>query len=99
MHHALEGDRVLDLSRMLPGPYASMMLGDLGAEVIKVEETKIGDPTRHSPPKIGTRSAPFLQVNRNKKSIALDLKQPAARDIFLKLAATSRSEERRVGKE
>lgn len=89
MYKALEGIRVLDLSRMLPGPYASMMLGDLGAEVIKVEEPEIGDPTRHSPPKIGRQSAPFLQVNRNKKSIALDLKQTEARDIFLKLAATA----------
>src|ERR1044071_3038067 len=89
MQKTLEGIRVLDLSRMLPGPYASMMLGDLGAEVIKVEETKIGDPTRRSPPLIGERSAAFLQVNRNKKSIALDLKQPQARDIFLKLAATA----------
>ncbi|MGA9770045.1 MAG: CaiB/BaiF CoA-transferase family protein [Blastocatellia bacterium] len=89
MQRALEGIRVLDLSRMLPGPYASMMLGDLGAEVIKVEETKIGDPTRQSPPLIDSRSAPFLQVNRNKKSISLNLKQPEARDIFLKLAATS----------
>jgi crotonobetainyl-CoA:carnitine CoA-transferase CaiB-like acyl-CoA transferase len=87
MQQALEGIRVLDLSRMLPGPYASMMLGDLGAEVIKVEETKIGDPTRWSPPVIGNQSAAFLQVNRNKKSIAIDLKQPEGRDIFLKLAS------------
>ena len=89
MRQALEGIRVLDLSRMLPGPYASMMLGDLGAEVIKVEETSVGDPTRHSPPLIGTESAAFLQVNRNKKSIALDLKKTQARDIFLKLARAS----------
>ena len=89
MHQALAGIRVLDLSRMLPGPFASMMLGDLGAEVIKVEEPRIGDPTRWSPPAIGKQSAAFLQVNRNKKSIALDLKQSAARDIFLKLAETA----------
>jgi crotonobetainyl-CoA:carnitine CoA-transferase CaiB-like acyl-CoA transferase len=87
MQQALEGIRVLDLSRMLPGPYASMMLGDLGAEVIKVEETKTGDPTRWSPPLIGNQSAAFLQVNRNKKSIALDLKQAEGRDLFLKLAS------------
>jgi crotonobetainyl-CoA:carnitine CoA-transferase CaiB-like acyl-CoA transferase len=87
MQQALEGIRVLDLSRMLPGPYASMMLGDLGAEVIKVEEPKVGDPTRWSPPLIGNQSAVFLQVNRNKKSIALDLKQPEGRDLFLKLAS------------
>jgi crotonobetainyl-CoA:carnitine CoA-transferase CaiB-like acyl-CoA transferase len=89
MYQALEGVRVLDLSRMLPGPYASMMLGDLGAEVIKVEETEVGDPTRLSPPLIGSRSAAFLQVNRNKKSVALNLKRPEARDIFLKLASTA----------
>lgn len=87
MRQALEGIRVLDLSRMLPGPYCSMMLGDLGAEVIKVEENKIGDPTRWSPPMVSRQGAAFLQVNRNKKSIALDLKQPEGRDIFLKLAS------------
>jgi crotonobetainyl-CoA:carnitine CoA-transferase CaiB-like acyl-CoA transferase len=87
MQQALEGIRVLDLSRMLPGPYASMMLGDLGAEVVKIEEVKIGDPTRWSPPMVGNQSAAFLQVNRNKKSIAIDLKQPEGRDIFLKLAS------------
>ncbi|HKP12326.1 MAG TPA: CaiB/BaiF CoA-transferase family protein [Blastocatellia bacterium] len=87
MHQALAGIRVLDLSRMLPGPFASMMLGDLGAEVVKVEEPTVGDPTRHSPPLVGKQSAAFLQVNRNKKSIALDLKRAGARDIFLRLAA------------
>lgn len=80
---------MLDLSRLLPGPFASMMLGDLGAEVIKVEEPRTGDPTRWSKPAIGKQSAAFLQVNRNKKSIALDLKQPAARDLFLRLAETA----------
>ena len=89
MTSALKGIRVLDLSRMLPGPYCSMMLADLGAEVIKVEEPKIGDPTRHSPPLIDGQSVPFAQVNRNKKSIALDLKQAEGRDIFLKLASTA----------
>jgi crotonobetainyl-CoA:carnitine CoA-transferase CaiB-like acyl-CoA transferase len=89
MHQALAGIRVLDLSRMLPGPFASMMLGDLGAEVIKVEEPRIGDPTRWSKPAIGKQSAAFLQVNRNKKSLALDLKQAAARDLFLRLAETA----------
>jgi len=89
MHQALAGIRVLDLSRMLPGPFASMMLGDLGAEVIKVEEPTVGDPTRRSPPVLDKQSATFLQVNRNKKSIALDLKQAEARDIFLSLAETS----------
>src|SRR5262245_17916021 len=89
MKQALAGIRVLDLSRMLPGPYCTMMLGDLGAEVIKIEEIKGGDPTRHSPPKIGSQSAAFRQINRNKKSIAIDLKSAEGRDIFLKLAATA----------
>ncbi|HYV04751.1 MAG TPA: CoA transferase, partial [Blastocatellia bacterium] len=89
MQQALKGIRVLDLSRMLPGPYCSMMLGDLGAEVIKVEEPKIGDPTRHTRPLVDGQSAAFAQVNRNKKSIAIDLKQPAGRELFLKLAATA----------
>jgi crotonobetainyl-CoA:carnitine CoA-transferase CaiB-like acyl-CoA transferase len=89
MTDALKGIRILDLSRMLPGPYCSMMLADLGAEVIKIEEPTIGDPTRRSPPLINGQSAPFAQVNRNKKSIAIDLKQSQGRDIFLKLAATA----------
>ena len=89
MQQALEGIRILDLSRMLPGPYCSMMLADLGAEVIKVEEPTAGDPTRRSPPIIDGHSAPFAQVNRNKKSIAIDLKKSQGRDIFLKLASTA----------
>jgi alpha-methylacyl-CoA racemase len=87
MTSALEGIRLLDLSRMLPGPYSSMMLADLGAEVIKVEEPTIGDPTRRSPPIVDGQSAPFNQVNRNKKSIAIDLKQSQGREMFLKLAS------------
>src|SRR5262245_3673790 len=89
MKTALQNTRILDLSRMLPGPYCSMMLADLGAEVIKVEEPRIGDPTRKSPPIIDGQSAPFAQVNRNKKSIAIDLKQAQGRDVFLRLAATA----------
>jgi crotonobetainyl-CoA:carnitine CoA-transferase CaiB-like acyl-CoA transferase len=89
MRQALEGIRVLDLSRMLPGPFCSMMLADLGAEVIKVEEPSLGDPTRWSPPMAGKFSSAFLQVNRNKKSLAVNLKEPAGRDIFLKLAASA----------
>src|SRR5262249_29512561 len=86
---ALSGIRVLDLSRPLPGPYCSMMLGDLGAEVIKVEEPTTGDPTRHGQPRVGRHGAAFLQVNRNKKSIALDLKSPKGRQAFLKLAESA----------
>lgn len=72
---------------MLPGPYCSMMLADLGAEVIKIEEPTLGDPTRRSPPLVDGQSAPFNQVNRNKKSIAIDLKQAEGREVFLKLAS------------
>jgi crotonobetainyl-CoA:carnitine CoA-transferase CaiB-like acyl-CoA transferase len=65
------------------------MLADLGAEVIKVEEPVVGDPTRRTPPMLVNQSAPFSQVNRNKKSIAIDLKKLEGRDIFLKLASTA----------
>lgn len=86
---ALSGIRVLDLSRLLPGPYCTMMLADLGAEVIKVEEPGTGDPTRQSQPKLGKHSAAFKQVNRNKKSIVINLKRPEGRDLFLRLARTA----------
>jgi formyl-CoA transferase/CoA:oxalate CoA-transferase len=83
----LAGVRVLDLSRMLAGPYGSMLLADLGAEVIKVEEPEGGDPMRvMGPPFLADGdSAYFLSINRSKKSIALDLAQPAGRDVFLDL--------------
>ena len=84
-----EGVRVLDLSRMLAGPYGSMLLADQGAEVIKVEEPDGGDPMRvMGPPFLPEgESAYFLSINRNKKSVALDLTPPAGRDVFLDLAA------------
>ena len=74
----LEGLTVLDLSRVLAGPYATQMLGDLGAEVWKVERPGHGDETRAwGPPFIGDQSAYFLSVNRNKRSAAMDFKDPA----------------------
>jgi crotonobetainyl-CoA:carnitine CoA-transferase CaiB-like acyl-CoA transferase len=84
-----EGVRVLDLSRMLAGPYGSMLLADMGAEVIKVEEPDGGDPMRvMGPPFLPDGdSAYFLAINRNKKSVALDLTKPAGRAVFLDLAA------------
>src|SRR5918999_6098612 len=71
----LDGVRVLDLTRVLAGPYCTMFLGDLGAEVVKVEQPGVGDDTRGwGPPFTGGESAYFLCINRNKKSITIDLK-------------------------
>jgi formyl-CoA transferase len=86
----LDGVRVLDLSRVLAGPYCTMILGDLGADVLKVEQVGRGDDTRAwGPPWVGTESAYYLSVNRNKRSMTLDLKQPAAQQIIQELAAQS----------
>ncbi|KAF7214383.1 transcript variant X2 [Nothobranchius furzeri] len=83
----LEGVRVLDLTRVLAGPFATMILGDLGAEVIKVERPGGGDDTRTwGPPFIGSESVYFLSVNRNKKSLAVDLKHPRGAAIIQELA-------------
>jgi len=83
---ALDGIRVLDLSRLLPGPYLTMVLADMGADVIKVEDPRIGDYLRVLPPMKGGLSGRFLAINRGKRSLALDLKRPAGRDAFLRMA-------------
>mgnify|MGYP000211396800 FL=1 len=82
----LEGIKVLDLSTMLPGPFCSMILADFGAEVIKVEAVKGGDLFRSGVPRIGDTGGAFFQVNRNKKSITLNLKSDEGKEIFYKLA-------------
>ena len=82
----LEGVKILDLSTMLPGPFCSMILADFGAEVIKVEAVKGGDLFRGGVPKIGDTGGAFFQVNRNKKSITLNLKSDEGKEIFYKLA-------------
>ncbi len=74
--------KILDLSTLLPGPYASMMLADLGAQVLRVESPTRVDLVRELPPKIGDSSAAHQYLNRSKKSIALDLKQPEAIEII-----------------
>ncbi|HLZ68330.1 MAG TPA: CoA transferase [Dehalococcoidia bacterium] len=86
----LAGVRVLDLSRVLAGPYAAMTLGDMGADVIKVEQPGEGDETRGwGPPFAGGESAYYLSVNRNKRSITLNLKHAAARELALELVRKS----------
>jgi crotonobetainyl-CoA:carnitine CoA-transferase CaiB-like acyl-CoA transferase len=84
----LEGLRVLDLSRVLAGPYATMALADLGADVIKVEHPERGDDTRHwGPPFAGGESAYFLSINRNKRSVGVDLKTEEGLGWVKRLAA------------
>src|SRR3989304_2252723 len=79
--------KVLDLTRVLAGPYCTMFLGDLGAEVVKIEQPDVGDDTRAwGPPFAGGGSAYFLCINRNKKSVALDLKSNQAVGLLRRLA-------------
>ena len=86
----LDGITVLDLSRVLSGPYCTMLLADMGARVIKIEHPVRGDDTRHwGPPFVGGESAYFLSVNRNKESVTLDFKQPAAAHVIEKLLETA----------
>ncbi len=85
----LQGLRVLDLTRVLVGPFATMLLGDLGAEVIKVERPGEGDESRHVEPIKDGESHYFLAINRNKLGIAVDMKQPAGREVIVELARRS----------
>src|ERR687895_2743919 len=85
----LQGTRILDMSRVLAGPLATMMLGDLGADVIKVERPEAGDETRGWGPPFDDRgeSAYYLSVNRNKLSLAADLDDPSDRALIAALTA------------
>ena len=88
----LSGLRILDLSRILAGPYATMMLGDMGADIIKIERPVYGDDTRSwGPPftSIGHESAYFLSINRNKRSVVIDMKKKDGIDLITKLAEES----------
>ncbi len=84
----LEGITVLDLTRVLSGPYCTMMLADMGARVIKVEQPGKGDDTRGwGPPFVNGESSYFMSVNRSKESVTLDFKQPEGRAILERLIA------------
>jgi len=85
MAQALEGLRVLDLTRVLVGPYATMILADLGADVIKLEMPVTGDDSRTFPPHINGESAYFMSLNRNKRSMTLNLKSAKEKEVFLDL--------------
>ncbi|HQU79259.1 MAG TPA: CaiB/BaiF CoA-transferase family protein [Azonexus sp.] len=84
----LTGIRVLDLTRLLPGPVATLHLADLGAEVIKIEDPQVGDYARTLGTGQGEDSAYFRMINRNKQGLRLDLKKPGGVEVFMRLAAT-----------
>ena len=88
LRQSLKGVRILDLTSNLPGPLASQILGDFGADVIKVESPQ-GDNVRHYPPFLGPESVIFLLLNRNKRSIAVDLKTEEGLNLFYELVKTS----------
>ncbi|MFQ5593308.1 MAG: CaiB/BaiF CoA transferase family protein [Anaerolineae bacterium] len=90
MNQLLSGVRVLDLTQFLAGPFGSMLLGDMGAEVIKIELPGRGDPMRQMPPHfLAGESAYFLSINRNKRSLTLNLKDPAGKEVFHDLVRVS----------
>ena len=85
----LEGVRVLDLTRVLAGPYCGMILADMGADVIKIERREKGDDARNNAPVINGESAYFMNLNRNKRGMTLDLKSQKGKEIFRKLVKRS----------
>ncbi len=89
MMKALEGIRILDVSRVLAGPYCTMMLADFGADVVKIEPPNGGDDSRSFGPFIGSESAYFMSLNRNKRSIVLDLKKEADKSVFKEMVKTA----------
>ncbi|TLZ51207.1 MAG: CoA transferase [Methanobacteriota archaeon] len=86
MPRPLDGVVVLDLSRLLPGPFCTQLLANLGADVIKVEDPALGDYMRAVPPAVGDTSYPFLMVNRGKRSIVIDLRTKTGRGVLYRLA-------------
>lgn len=86
---ALQGIKVIDLTRILSGPYCTMLLGDMGADIIKIESSAGDDTRKWGPPFLSDESAYYLSVNRNKRSIVLDLKSKEGKEIFFKLLETA----------
>ncbi|MGH8056465.1 MAG: CoA transferase, partial [Candidatus Entotheonellia bacterium] len=89
MPYALQGVTVLDLSRVLAGPFCAMMLADMGAEVLKVEEPEGGDESRTWPPFVEGEGSGYLSMNRNKRNMTLNLKTQDGQEILKKLVARS----------
>src|SRR5207247_10795505 len=88
----LTGLKVIDVTHVMAGPTCSLMLADMGAEVIKVEKTPSGDDSRHMiPPKLGDETAAFLMMNRNKRGIVLDLKTEGGKKILRRLNVTAKA--------
>jgi CoA:oxalate CoA-transferase len=87
LEQSLKGIKVLDLTRVLAGPFATMIMADMGADVIKIEAPKTGDDSRQFGPFIGAESAYFMSLNRNKRSMTLNLKEVSAKELFFKLVA------------
>src|ERR1700719_1122099 len=86
----LTGLKVVDLTHVMAGPTCTLMLADMGAEVIKIEKIPAGDDTRYMlPPRVGDQAASFLMMNRNKKGIALDLKTPGGAKVLQRLIGSA----------
>ncbi|MGA6942433.1 MAG: CoA transferase, partial [Pseudolabrys sp.] len=79
----------IDLTHVMAGPTCTLMLADMGADVIKIEKIPEGDDTRHTPPRIGNEAASFLMMNRNKRGLALDLKKPGGAAVLRRLLASA----------
>ena len=86
MSGALDGTRVSDLSHVLSAPYGTMILGDMGADVIKVENVSSGDALRSTSPRRHSLSAYYFCANRNKRCIAVDLKKPESKELVFRIA-------------
>src|SRR5204863_8895501 len=85
----LDSIRVLEVGNYMAGPFCGMQLADLGAEVIKIEQPDGGDQVRLAGPFVDGESSPFVRLNRNKRSLVLDLKAPAGKEVFRRLARTA----------